>query len=186
VTFFGASGGRYRYIFHMIAQQRKNSRAAPGARRCSALLMSALALPACLAGPALASDQVYKSIDADGHVVYSDRASTPAAEKTDIHVNRPDAAEVAQYAKEQQILKAEDDQRRKQFAAEAADAQKKSQAEHARETQCENARSRNDAIQGGRRIYSNDADGNRVYLSGEDAETKREEARQAVAAACGS
>jgi len=128
--------------------------------------MSALALPACLAGPALASDQVYKSIDADGHVVYSDRASTPAAEKTDIHVNRPDAAEVAQYAKEQQILKAEDDQRRKQFAAEAADAQKKSQAEHARETQCENARSRNDAIQGGRRIYSNDADGNRVYLSG--------------------
>lgn len=148
--------------------------------------MSALALPACLAGPALASDQVYKSIDADGHVVYSDRASTPAAEKTDIHVNRPDAAEVAQYAKEQQILKAEDDQRRKQLAAETADAQKKSQAEHAREAQCESARSRLDAIQGGRRIYSNDADGNRVYLSGADAEAKRDEARQAVAAACGS
>jgi hypothetical protein len=131
------------------------------------------------------ADQIYKSVDADGHVVYSDHAQDASAEKTDIHVQQPDREQAARNAKELAIEKAEENQRRKQQAADAAAALKKSQAEHARDVQCENARQRYDSLKDSRRVYSTDADGNRTYLAGADAEAKREEARQAVTAACG-
>lgn len=161
-----------------------HSRTKKRIRRLAALA-GMIMLPACLTDHVRA-DQVYRSVDAEGHVVYSDHAETPSAQKADIHVIRPDPKEVAQYAKEQQILQAEDNQRKKQQAAEAAAAAKKSQAEQAREVECGNARKQYDAIKDRRRLYSQDADGNRVYLSDTDADAKREEARQAVTAACGS
>ena len=54
-----------------------------GSRRCSR------------SHPALAQ-QVYKSVDAQGNVVYSDRGSTKNAPTTSVHVTEPDPAEVAQ------------------------------------------------------------------------------------------
>ena len=63
---------------------------------------------------------------------------------------------------------------------------KKAQTDHAAQVQCDSARNRYYALKDARRIYERDADGNRIYFSDQEAEAKREEARQAVIAACGS
>ena len=137
-----------------------------------------LAWPACCPQ----ADEVYKSIDAQGHVVYSDRPDTSSAQKAVVNVDRPDAKEVARMAKEQEILKAEEIQRNRQKLIDDA---KKAQQDHAKQVQCEAARNHFYALREARRIYDRDADGNRVYYSDAEADAKREDARQAMNAACG-
>jgi hypothetical protein len=73
---------------------------------CSAVFTVLLLL--AHSGCPLRAQEVYKSTDAQGHVVYSDRASTPTAQKSVVHVDQPDPAEVARIAKEQQILNAQE------------------------------------------------------------------------------
>ena len=127
--------------------------------------------------------EVYKSVDAEGHVVYSDRADTSTAQKSVVRADPPNPTEAARIAKEQGILKAEEIQRNRQKSIEDA---KKAQADHAAQVQCDSARNRYYALKDARRIYQRDADGNRVYLSDQDGDARREEARQAMTAACGS
>jgi Domain of unknown function (DUF4124) len=143
------------------------------------LLFVLLAYAAC---PSRAGE-VYKSVDAEGHVVYSDRADTSTAKKSVVQVDLPDPTEVARLAKEQEILKTEDIQRKRQKAVEDA---KKAQADHAAQVLCESAQNRYYALKDARRVYQRDADGNRLYLTDPEADAKREEARQAMKAACGS
>jgi hypothetical protein len=131
---------------------------------------------------ALFAQEVYKSVDADGHVVYSDRSSTRNAPKTTVHVTEPDPAEVARLAKEQELLKAEDLERSKR---ENLDAKTKSSADQKKQLACQNARNNYYRLRDTARIYQRDADGNRVYYSDEEADTLREQARRAMSAACG-
>jgi hypothetical protein len=131
--------------------------------------------------PGLHAAEVYKSIDAEGHVVYSDRAPTPTAQKSVIAVDQPDPAEVARLAKEQQIQKAQDLQRNRQ---KAADDKKKGQQEHEQQVQCDNARNRYYAAKDARRLFQRDADGNKVFYTDKEADAKREDARLAMTAAC--
>jgi Domain of unknown function (DUF4124) len=130
----------------------------------------------------LRASEVYKSVDAQGHVVYSDRAATSKAQKSEVHVDHPDPTEVARNAKEQEILKAEEIQRKRQQSIEDT---KKAQQEHNRQVQCDNARNHYYAMKDARRIYEQDATGNRIFYSDVDADAKREEARQAMATVCG-
>jgi hypothetical protein len=123
-------------------------------------------------------------MDAEGHVVYSDRAPTSAAQKSFVRVDQPDPTEVARNAKEQAILSVEDAQRRKQQSIEDAKRAQKAQEEHNRQVQCDNARNRYYSLKDSRRIFQRDADGNRIYYNDEDADAKREEARQAMVSAC--
>lgn len=127
------------------------------------------------------ADEVYRSVDADGHVVYSDRAASANAHKTDIRVIRPDPAEVAKFAREREIQKADENQRR---ARQADEAQNDALADHAGDARCENARNRFYDLRDARRLYEHDAEGNRVYMSDADAQAKREQARQAMTDAC--
>jgi hypothetical protein len=126
---------------------------------------------------------VYKSTDAQGHVVYSDRATTPTAQKSVVHVEQPDPAEVARIAKEQQILNAQDTQRRQQ---QSIDDKKKAQQDREKQTRCDAARNHYFSVKDARRIFHVDADGNRVYATDSEADAQREEARQAMDIACGS
>jgi hypothetical protein len=146
----------------------------------SAVLMAGL-LCARVICPALA-DEVYKSVDAQGHVVYSDRPNTAAARRTDVAVQGPDVAEAARLAKEQAILKAEEEQRKRK---ERRDDKVKEQQDRAKQVRCENARNRYLDMKEARRIFKRDADGTRVYYSDSDAGAKREEARKAMNIACG-
>jgi hypothetical protein len=146
--------------------------------RHKAVLMTLLPLLSPICAPR--AGEVYKSIDAEGHIVYSDRADS-AAQKSVVRVDRPAPTEVARNAKEQAILQVEDSQRRKEQSVEDA---KKAQVEHDRQVQCDGVRSRYYSLKDARRIFQRDAEGNRVYYNDADADAKREEARQAMVTAC--
>jgi hypothetical protein len=146
-----------------------------------AMSVALLAL-GCAAAP-LAAQEVYKSVDAQGHVVYSDRGAAKGAPKTTLHVAEPDPAEAARLAHEQELLRADDVARSRQAAIDdktRAAQQKKSQAA------CDSARTRYYQMKDSARLYKRDADGNRVYYSDDDADAMREKARQTMLAACGS
>jgi hypothetical protein len=128
------------------------------------------------------ADPIYKSVDAQGHVTYSDRPNASGAQKADVNVQQADPAEAQRLAQERQLLKAEDDQRKKQ---QANDTRAKAQQEHDKETRCRAARDNYNNVKDVARIYKRDADGNRVYLSDAEAEAKRETARQVMTTACG-
>lgn len=148
--------------------------------RC-AMTLALLAL-ACAATP-LAAQEVYKSVDADGHVIYSDRGATKSAPKTALHVEEPDPAEVARLAHEQELLKAEEQTRMHQQALEDRN---KAQQQRKQQQACEQARSHYTYLRDSGRIYQRDADGSRMYLSDEAADATREQARRAMVSACGS
>lgn len=142
------------------------------------------ALLACCWPPSSAlAQEVYRSVDAQGHVIYSDRGSSKNAPKTSLQVNEPDPAEVERLAKEQQLLSAEDSERTKQAAIEAKN---KVAADRSKQQSCERARNNYYRLKDSGRIYQRDADGNRVYYSDAEADTLRANARQAMIAACGS
>jgi hypothetical protein len=128
------------------------------------------------------ADQVYKSVDAQGHVTYSDRPNTAAAKKTDVTVQQADPAEASRLAKERQLLNAEDDQRKKQQAA--AD-KSKAQQDHDKQVRCQSARDNYNTLKDVKRVFKVDPDGNRVYQSDAQTDAQRETARQVMNTACG-
>jgi hypothetical protein len=137
---------------------------------------------ACAAAP-LPAQEVYKSVDADGHVIYSDRGAVKGAPKTAVHVDEPNPTEVARLAHEQDLLNADDLARARQQAVEdknrAVQQRKKQQA-------CEKTRTEYYHMKESARLYQRDAAGNRVYYSDAEADSLREQARRAMIAACGS
>jgi uncharacterized protein DUF4124 len=131
----------------------------------------------------LRADEVYKSVDAQGHVVYSDRGSTSTARKAVIHVDQPDPAEVARNAREQAILKVEDSQRKQ---AESVENHGKALEERKKQVRCENARNSYNSVKDAARMFKLDAQGNRTYYTDVEADARREELRKAMTSACGS
>jgi hypothetical protein len=159
----------------------RNFPAASGSGARGVTLVALLVL-GCAATP-LTAQQVYKSVDADGHVVYSDRGGSKTAPKTALHVDEPDPTEVARLAREQELLKADDAQRSRQQALED---KTKATQQHKKELACENARNQFFHMREAARLYKRDDNGNRVYYSDDEADAMREHARQAMVAACGS
>ena len=148
----------------------------------TAALVAGLVLLASLAQRASA-DQVYKCMDAQNHVVYSDRPCAPSAQKTEITYQQADPAEAARLAKENQVLRGEDDLRKRQ---QATDNKAKDQQDKAKQARCQTARDYYNSIKDTGRMFHTDADGNRVYYSDSEADAKREAARQVMTTACGS
>jgi hypothetical protein len=145
-----------------------------------AAVVTAELLFAAVLSPAQA-DQVYKSVDAQGHVTYSDRPNATGAQKTDVVYQEADPKEAARLAKEHQVLNAEDDQRKKQdFAADKV----KAQQDKDRQARCQTAKDHYNSIKEGR-LYKRDADGNRQFMSDPEADAQRETARQVMNTACG-
>ena len=143
-----------------------------------------VALLALLCRPlSVSAQQVYRSVDASGHVVYSDRGGSQSAPKTTLHVNEPDPAEVARLAHEQELLDADEVSRAHQQALE--DKSKASQ-QHKKQQLCEKARTDYSHMKESARLYKRDTEGNRVYYNDDDADALREQARRAMVAACGS
>jgi len=156
------------------------SRAAIGSLTRSATIVALLAF-GC-AATALHAQEVYKSVDANGHIVYSDRGNAKGAPKTSVHVDQPDPAEVARLAHEQELLKADDLARSHQ---EAIEDKSRAAQQKKKQVACESARNRYYQMKDAARLYKRDVDGSRVYMSDEDADAMRQQARQAMSAACG-
>ena len=144
-------------------------------------ILAALVALAC-PGRTVIAQEVFKSVDAQGHVVYSDRGATKNAEKTPMHVDQPDPAEVARLAKEQEMLKAEDQARAKQ---QSVDDKNKAAQEHRKQVACTNARNYYFRLIDTGRIYHQTDNGDRVFYSDEDADALRQKAKQAMNEACG-
>jgi Domain of unknown function (DUF4124) len=144
------------------------------ARLCSLIFVALLA--------AARADEVYKSVDAQGHVVYSDRATTPAAQKSIVHVVPGDPAEAARAARETSLLKAEDTQRKRE---QDFDSRNKAQQDHEKQVACTNARNRYNSLKDANVLYRLDAQQNRVFYTDAEADARKEQAHQAMIAVCG-
>jgi Domain of unknown function (DUF4124) len=149
-----------------------------------------MSLSVCLlcvvAGLALAArsqaDEVYKTIDASGHVVYSDHPTSAASEKLSVPVKQADPAEAVRLAKERAIEDAEYAQRSRQEADEQSKEAARSKQQAAR---CTSARNHYFSMKDSRRLFKLDADGNRVFYSDEEADGMKAAAKQAMDQACG-
>lgn len=137
---------------------------------------------ACLPA-AGAAQEVYRSVDASGHVVYSDRGASKSAPRTTLHVNEANPAEAARLAHEQALLDADEAARTKQQALED---KSRTNQQHKQQQACEKARTEYFHMKESARLYKRDAEGNRVYYNDDDADAMREQARRAMVAACGS
>jgi alcohol dehydrogenase class IV len=133
-------------------------------------ILAALVLLVCTACP-LRAGEVYKSVDAE----------TAGAQKSVVHSDPSNPTEVARLAKEQEIQKAEELQRNRQKGVEET---KKAQQDQVKQAQCDSARNRYYSLKDARRIFDLDAAGNPHYYSDAEGDAKREEARQAMTAAC--
>jgi hypothetical protein len=149
---------------------------APGPRLI--VLLALLAPLACSL-----ADEVYKSVDAEGHVVYSDRAPTAKAQKSVVHVIQGDSAEAARAAKETSILQTEEALRKRQ---EDIDNHNKAQQDHQKEVMCQNARNRYYSVKDANRLFKMDSQGNRVFYTDAEGDARKEQLRQAMVTACGS
>jgi hypothetical protein len=142
-----------------------------------------LAAAALTLASAAAAQQVYKSVDANGQVVYSDRGASKNSPTTSLKVQESDPAAAAQLAKQQRLLEAADAVRRQEQATE--DKQRAAEAKQHQQA-CSKARQEYDRVLNTRRLYHLDGDGNRVYSSDAELDQAREQARRAMATACGS
>ena len=128
------------------------------------------------------ADGIYKSVDADGHVTYSDRAPSAKAQKSSVRVIEGDPTQAARTAKETDILKAEDSQRKR---AQAQESRNKAQQDEKKQRACQAARNRYNSMKDANLLYKLDDQGNRVFYTDAEGDARKEQARQAMISACG-
>ena len=138
---------------------------------------------ALIAAATAAQADVYRTVDAQGHVEYSDRW-VPGAElvKTDHHAadsSRSSASE------SQKRLTADNDRISAQLNREAAEREVKKDKDAARSEQCKQAKSRYQRAIESRRLYRDGANGERQYHTDDEADQERLQARLEVQEACG-
>lgn len=129
--------------------------------------------------------QVYKTVDAQGNVVYTDKAPTVNAQKTNIQVHQPSAADLERVEQQKKAIQATDERRVAEAIADKASQAQKQKQLGERQARCQQARNNFYNLKDATRIYQRDAQGNRVYLPDDQADAKRSEARKAMDAACG-
>jgi thymidylate kinase len=145
-----------------------------------------LALSA-LTSSARADDvQIYKTVDAQGNVVFSDRSTSSGAAKTSVTVHEPSAQDLKQAAQARLSAQAAELQHLQETLASRSQQTQLAQQQQAKKSRCDSARSNYYSLRDAARIYQLDAQGNRVFLPDEAADAKRAEARRAMDTACGS
>jgi hypothetical protein len=146
------------------------------------LALSAAAVVPLSPCAVLAGDtQIYKTVDAQGNVVYTDRAPTRDAPKTSLRVHEPTADDLARAEKQRQVSQANEAQRVKQAVVENA---ARAQQQKEKQVRCESARRQYFALKDATHVYQRDAQGNRVYLPDEQADATRETARKTMDSEC--
>jgi len=134
---------------------------------------------------------VYRSVDAQGHVQYSD-TPTPGAELVHIQKlgaggattssNAPPASSSASTA---QAMAKSDAQVKEALAQQAAQRAVQQDVDQSRADQCKKTTAEYDQAVQARRIYRTGADGEREYLSDADADQMRLNLRLAMQSSCG-
>jgi len=130
------------------------------------------------------ADDVYKTIDAQGHITYSDRALSPDSKKVTVEVIEGDPQEAARLAKERALVNADAAEKSKQAQQQAAEQQKQQAQDAAQKRQCDSARSRYAMFAAGGRIFKVDDQGNRSYYSDQEIDDQRIATKAAMDSAC--
>lgn len=138
-----------------------------------------------LAGAVSAGD-VYVMTDKQGNRIYTDRPDTLPAQKAGVKSQSTDPAEVeARYGAEMDRYAAEQ-QAAEQARTQAAEAKQAEQVTAAdRAQRCVAARARYQATLDSFRIYEEQPDGQRRYLTSEEIDAARAQAKQAMDEFCG-
>jgi hypothetical protein len=147
--------------------------------------MQAIIAGLLLSGVAVGGE-VYVTRDASGNPVYTDRPATLPAEKLGVRSTTTDPAEVQARYDEQMKKYAADSEssaKAKSQAAETAKARELTAEDRAK--RCVEARSRYEATMNAIRVYEEGPDGQRRYLSAEEIDTTRANAKQAMDEFCG-
>ena len=148
-------------------------------------LLAGLAAACVALGSAAVADEIYKWTDADGNVHYGDRPtggeneermqiSYSRTNKTSVQ-NRVNAHREAENARADARATAADEQ--EAAAQEAAEAEERAK-------RCEDYRGKLETMVQSRRIYREDEDGERVYLSDDEREAARTQAEKLIDENC--
>jgi cation transport ATPase len=132
----------------------------------------------------LCADEIYKTVDAQGHVSYSDHALSPQSKRVTLDVIEADPAEAARLERERAQEHAEADQQAKLSQRRAAEQQKQDAQKQQQERKCEQARIRFAAFAAGGRIVKYDEQGNREFYSDEEIDAQRNSAKAQMDSAC--
>jgi hypothetical protein len=136
--------------------------------------------------PAIRADTMYRTVDAQGQITYSDRPLSPSSQRISVDVTAPNASEAVRLSKVQAAESAADQERMQKSQHDAEEAKKAAARDAAQQQRCTAARGRYASYAAGGRLFRTDADGNRVYLSDEDIDEQRTLAKAAMDSACGS
>jgi hypothetical protein len=133
------------------------------------------------------ASEIYKYTDENGNVHYGDVPSgNPTEERLDIGYNRSDSAAIRGRVEARQERQAngrkaaEEREKAKQTAAEEATAAEQKQQK------CEESRARLQTYLSARKLYREDANGERVYLDEAGRDEARQRAEEAITEYCGS
>ncbi|MGE0357476.1 MAG: DUF4124 domain-containing protein [Burkholderiales bacterium] len=139
-----------------------------------------LVLACALAASTAAMAQLYKWVDKDGRVTYSDQPP-PAQESKQLNIGggAPTPARPSATERDKELEKSRQDAREKAKLADAA--AKKAQLD---EENCNRARAYLRTVTDGGRIATYDAKGERVLLDDEQIEQERVKAQKAVDESC--
>ena len=147
-------------------------------------LLISVAILLTTAGMAASADQVYRWVDKDGHVHYS---QTPPA---GTHVNAqtvnitPPAPDPTTLRNEQTLAKELQDQNKQSQDSQQkaqADAQQKAQ----KDQQCDAMRQRLQVLQQSARVATVDAQGNKTYVSDDSRAGEEQKLQDMIAKQCG-
>ena len=152
--------------------------------RFSTALMHSFALLLMTAALPASSDDIYRTVDPQGHVTYSDKPLTSASKKISVDVIAANPQEAARLAKEQALINADVTQQAKLAAQQASEQQKQASQDAAQRRKCEAARARYAMFAAGGRIYRVDEQGNRVFYSDEEIDAQRITSKAAMASLC--
>jgi hypothetical protein len=149
-----------------------------------------LAIAALAASPAGAD--VYKFTDAQGNVLYTDKPSTLPAERLNVQSNRTDTVAVqARQQEEMQRMQAANSagqQQQQQAPGQQQQAAQPQQtpAQAAQNTadQCAKARARYDNYMNSQKLYEQQANGERRYLTNDEIEAARASAKTSMDVLC--
>lgn len=125
--------------------------------------------------------EVFKEVDAQGNVIYSDRPNAASAEKLDIEYSSTDPQALA--AQREALEKARDERQEAEVEATANEANQRDLAAQ-RKANCEKARAYQQRVETARRLYDVDDDGNRSYYSAEQQDAALAKARDQIQEWC--
>jgi len=152
--------------------------------------MKSRGIPALLLGATAAlsvrvpADELYKTVDANGQVSYSDHPLSQASQRISIEVRPANATEAARLSRQQNATEAQLEQRALDAQQDANEQARKSAQLAQQQQRCNAARSRYATFAAGGRLFKLDDQGNRVYYSDEEIEQQRAQTKAAMDAAC--